>query len=439
MRVLIADDDQLIRKLLQTLLIKLGHEVESTQDGEAALRALDQPDPPPLAILDWVMPGLTGIDVCRRLRQLKNRSRTYVLLLSSKSDKVDVVAGLDAGADDYLVKPFNPMELLARLRVAQRTISYQHELQANIDEMQRLLERYNLLGEMFGKKGRPAEAEPATNPGLSQNLASGSNTSTSPGLNASANTIRNVEPSNERELAALLSPGRLNLALGRALNEIGLADAIITTPLAVPPAPLDDSFAAWSALVMVNEGYWLDLMVVADQPSATTLFETLLSRIPVSEREQLDFLAETFNVLCSAIRNSLQEYGSKVIAPVISRSTRTSAMRFKLPSSDGLSRHRIEVIGSTLDVTIFHRRTPVSQKSLGRLNELDLVAENVPCPSSNEVFLLNQGVLLNTRYIEKLATLAQAAGQEFRCPVIEPSPLAQFFCLGRIPSLACAA
>ncbi len=415
MRVLIADDDQLIRKILHSLLTKLGHEVESTQDGEAALRALDQPEPPPLAILDWVMPGLTGIDVCRRLRQLKNRSRTYVLLLSSKSEKVDVVAGLDAGADDYLVKPFNPMELLARLRVAQRTISYQQELQANIDEMQRLLQRYNLLGEMFGKKGRTADPEPETSPS------------------------RIAEPPNERELTALLSPGRLNLALGRALNEIGLADAVVTTTLAVPAPPPDDSFAAWSALVMVNEGYWLDLMVVADQPSATTLFETLLSRIPVSEREQLDFLAETFNVLCTAIRNSLQEYGSKVIAPVISRSIRTSAMRFKLPSSDGLTRHRIEVLGSTLDITIFHRRTPVSQKSLGRLNELDLVAENVPCPSSNEVFLLNQGVLLNTRYIEKLTTLAQAAGQEFRCPVIEPSPLAQFFCLGRIPSLACAA
>src|SRR5689334_20428641 len=274
MRVLIADDDQLIRKLLQTLLNKLGHEVECAPDGDAALRCLEQVDPPPLAILDWVMPGLTGPEVCKRLRGLKHRSRTYVLLLSSKADKDEVVVGLDAGADDYLVKPFNPMELLARLRVAQRTISYQQELQKNIDDMQMLLQRYNLLGEMFGKQGRGAEAESPRDPQQAQPIA--------------------------REIAALLRPARLNPALTRALSEIGLAQAEVTT-LLEPPAPRDDAFTAWSALVMVKEALWLDLLVEADQTSATTLFETLLGRIPVSEREQLDFLAETFNLLCAAV------------------------------------------------------------------------------------------------------------------------------------------
>ncbi len=421
MKVLIADDDQLIRKLLQTLLNKLGHEVECAPDGDAALRVLEQPDPPPLAILDWVMPGLTGVDVCRRLRHLKPRSRTYVLLLSSKANTEEVVTGLDAGADDYLVKPFKPMELLARLRVAHRTISYQQELHATIDDMQRLLERYNLLGEMFGKHGRANEAEPG------------------PGAPNPANPPNPADRLNEREVAALLSPGRLNLALSRALNEIGLADATVTNPTDPIAPAVDDSFTAWSALVMAHDGYWLDLIGLADQPSATTLFESLLGRIPVSEREQLDFLAETFNVLCAAVRNCLQEFGSKVLAPVISRSVRSSALRFKLPSAVGQTRHRIQVRDATMEITIFHRRAQIIQKSLGRLNELDLVAENVPSLSTSDVFLLNQGVLLNNRYIEKLAALAQATNQELRCPVIEPSPLAEFFCLGRIPSAGAGA
>ena len=86
-------------------------------------------------------------------------------------------------------------------------------------------------------------------------------------------------------------------------------------------------------------------------------------------------------------------------------------------------------------MTILYRHSPVCHKSLGQLNELDLVADNLPSPSSRDVFLLNQGVVLNNRYIEKLAALAQSAGKELRVPVFEPSPLAGFFCLGRAPGL----
>src|SRR6267143_3874427 len=136
MKILVADDDALIRRLLLALLAKLGHEVAAVEDGDAAWKALECSSPPALAVLDWVMPGLSGVEVCKRLRAHQSRSRTYVLLLSAKSDKQDVIAGLDAGADDYLVKPFDPMALLARFRVAQRIITYHHELQQHIDEME---------------------------------------------------------------------------------------------------------------------------------------------------------------------------------------------------------------------------------------------------------------------------------------------------------------
>src|SRR5688572_29447631 len=158
MKILVADDDALIRRLLQALLSKLGHEVELVEEGHAALKALETTPPPQLAILDWVMPGLTGLEVCKKLRAKHTRSRTYVILLSAKADKQDAIAGLDAGADDYLPKPFDPMTLLARLRVAQRIITFQQELQTHIAEMETLLQRYNLLGEMFGKQGRGSES-----------------------------------------------------------------------------------------------------------------------------------------------------------------------------------------------------------------------------------------------------------------------------------------
>src|SRR6266498_2836943 len=161
MKILVADDDALTRRLLLALLGKLGHEVEAVEDGEAAWKVLERAAPPALAILDWVMPGLNGLEVCQKLRAQPAKSRTYVLLLSARSERHDVIAGLDAGADDYLIKPFDPMALLARLRVAQRIIAYQQDLQAHIGEMERLLQRHNLLGEMFGKHGRGADLAPA--------------------------------------------------------------------------------------------------------------------------------------------------------------------------------------------------------------------------------------------------------------------------------------
>src|SRR4026207_1387300 len=114
MKVLVADDDALIRRLLLALLPKLGHEVEVVEDGHAALKALESSAPPAMAILDWVMPGVNGVEVCKRLRAHPGKSRPYVLLLSAKAEKQEMIVGLDAGADDYLVKPFDPMALLAR-------------------------------------------------------------------------------------------------------------------------------------------------------------------------------------------------------------------------------------------------------------------------------------------------------------------------------------
>ena len=120
MKVLVADDDALTRRLLIALLTKLGHEVDAVEDGHAALKALESPTPPAIALLDWMMSGINGPDACKHLRAHPGKSRPYVLLLSTKADKQDVIAGLDAGADDFLVKPFDPMALLARIRVAFR-------------------------------------------------------------------------------------------------------------------------------------------------------------------------------------------------------------------------------------------------------------------------------------------------------------------------------
>jgi two-component system cell cycle response regulator len=128
MKVLIADDNATSRIMLRGALLQWGYEVVVAENGAQAWDILADPDSPPLAILDWVMPHMTGPEVCRRVRETHREPYTYILLLTSKHTKDETVEGLEAGADDYVVKPFDRHELQVRLRAGKRIIDLQMEL-----------------------------------------------------------------------------------------------------------------------------------------------------------------------------------------------------------------------------------------------------------------------------------------------------------------------
>jgi two-component system cell cycle response regulator len=135
MRILIAEDDPVSRRLLEIKLRQWGHDVIVTVDGSEAWSVLKQPDAPPLAILDWMMPGMDGVQLCREVRRRTQRPYTYLLLLTARGQKADIVHGMDAGADDYLTKPFDTHELLARLRAGERILNLQSQLYAALDTL----------------------------------------------------------------------------------------------------------------------------------------------------------------------------------------------------------------------------------------------------------------------------------------------------------------
>ncbi|MSV29653.1 MAG: diguanylate cyclase [Bryobacterales bacterium] len=140
MRILIAEDDLVSRRLLQSTLQKWGYEVVVAHDGSEAWTILQTEDAPRLAILDWMMPGLDGPEVCRRLRKVTASPYVYVILLTARTEKDDLIAGMDAGADDYVTKPFDHHELKVRLRAGQRMVELQAQLlatQAAISEQAR--------------------------------------------------------------------------------------------------------------------------------------------------------------------------------------------------------------------------------------------------------------------------------------------------------------
>lgn len=145
MKVLIAEDDPVSRRALAATLDKFGHEVVVAADGAEAWAALQSADAPLLAILDWMMPEIDGVELCRRVRGLSPVTPPYLILLTAKSGKEDVVTGLDAGANDYLTKPFHRAELRARVKVGAHVLALHLNLAARVRELEAALSQVKRL------------------------------------------------------------------------------------------------------------------------------------------------------------------------------------------------------------------------------------------------------------------------------------------------------
>lgn len=147
MKILVADDSKPIRALLAALLEDAGHEVVTVTDGAAALAALEQKDSPRLAIIDWHMPVLDGLTVCQRIRAMDGNAHRYLILLTVKSSRAEILDGLRSGVDDYITKPFDEEALIARVKIGERIVDLQTMLGRRVCE----LEQSNQELEAFGR------------------------------------------------------------------------------------------------------------------------------------------------------------------------------------------------------------------------------------------------------------------------------------------------
>jgi DNA-binding response OmpR family regulator len=145
MRILIAEDDPVSHRLLELTLIKWGYDVVATCDGAQAWEALQQENAPQLAILDWMMPALDGLQICRMARETPATKSIYIILLTAKGEKSDLVEGLASGANDFVTKPFNREELRARVQVGARMVELQRSLANHVKELQEALSQVKQL------------------------------------------------------------------------------------------------------------------------------------------------------------------------------------------------------------------------------------------------------------------------------------------------------
>jgi len=149
MRVLIAEDEAISRRALESTIAKWGFEVVACADGNKALDEFEKADAPLLAVLDILMPGATGIDICESVRLKGDVIPPYLILLTARSDKADVVRGLEAGANDYITKPFDPAELHARINVGAQMISLRQKLAQRVSELELVLSQVKTLEGML--------------------------------------------------------------------------------------------------------------------------------------------------------------------------------------------------------------------------------------------------------------------------------------------------
>ena len=156
MKILVAEDSNYFRKILENTLLKWDYEVVLASDGAEAWKILQQNDAPRLAILDWVMPNMTGIEVCKGLRVRETGSYVYIILLTAKSSKENIIAGLEAGVDDYIVKPFDEEVLKYRLKIGQRILTLEDKIMqlASTDALTGILNRRAFMEQLEGEMHR---------------------------------------------------------------------------------------------------------------------------------------------------------------------------------------------------------------------------------------------------------------------------------------------
>ena len=145
MKVLVAEDDSALCELLSTLVESWGYEVASANDGEQAWHEITSPNAPKLLILDWLMPKLSGVDICHKIKSLKLETPPYIIMLTSMDSKENIIEGLQSGADDFITKPFDANELEARLSVGKRVVMLQSALAERVAELQTALNHVKKL------------------------------------------------------------------------------------------------------------------------------------------------------------------------------------------------------------------------------------------------------------------------------------------------------
>jgi phosphoserine phosphatase RsbU/P len=407
MKVLVAEDDALSRRILTKVLEDSSYDVRAVESGAVALQVLQGTDAPTVALLDWMLPELDGVEVCRRLRSATSRVRPYLIIVSAKNQKHEIVAALDAGADDYIAKPICGEELLARMRVAERTIAYQLELQKQIEKFESLAQRYSLLGEIVAQQMQgPAGPEDL------DALAA---------LEAGPPQITPARPEQ-----VWFVPGEIEALVPRALTDLGLsANPVLASP--GERAAGVSAYMAWTSFVDTGQHRWIDLVLEIDAKAAAVVYQRALRRSAASPKEISGFLDETQTVIGATLKAALQAKGCVLIAPLLSRAHQRDLWDPALRIPAESLTFRFDLDGLRLDLAAVCYPCAPQVRAPVHLQPQEILAAPYPPDDPIGPPLFAAGTALNRHSIEQIARHAGARVDAPRLSVYGLSPIAQYF------------
>jgi len=403
MNILVVDDDPVAQRIMKMFVEKSGYTPTIITDGPKGLAAALAPDAPPIILLDWMLPGMDGIAVCRKIREAKPKVRPYVIMLSAKHGKEEIAAGLDAGADDFVSKPFNVAEMQARLRVARRLVEYQQELVKQIEANEALSQRNSLLGELISKRqgsDDPQQLLPEAKPSATYKKAE-----------------QKPTDFGDHEVRYMLSIALLEMRL--ALQGV--------TPRSRPPEFRFAEYCAWSGLMMPEQDAWLDLVLVGETSPAEQLFERSLSRKPHADVEISSFMAELVRMVAIGFTRTMRMRVGEVAQPLMSRSTKLGVASQPVPIPP--VNRSYDLLIENLPFRLLTVLEPCVERMLapGAVFALDVLAGPFPPPSVSVVPMFHKGVVMTPRYIDKMLTHDVAARHGECAAVRRPTRLARYF------------
>jgi CheY-like chemotaxis protein len=374
MKVMIVEDDLISRKWLQRFLTKWGYEVSCYPDGADAWRALTSDGAPELLLVDWMMPNVDGVELCSRIRSNADTKHSYIIMLTAKSNKTDLIAGLEAGADDYLVKPVDPEELKTRIHVGERTLEIRHDLRDRVSELESLLRRHNILGEVYRKNIRPTIA------GVTPESSLTAKNSDQP-----RQTIPNLDG-----------------ILAHCFDQMGWGEATLSHSDSLPT----DTYRLSSALIMKDSAEWIDLAIDVTPESALALFGAMMDRRPVDERELADGLDEAVDIIQGAIRKSISVNGGVTtftpFLPTLTPSTPND------PSEKTATVVKFVLGGSEVHVVLQSHPLEFAEKLVKDLRASDVFGETKTIDLPNGELILTEGSVPTAAALRKLGAVQGA-------------------------------
>lgn len=405
MKVLVIDDDPNAQRILKLLLQSAGFDPLGCASAEEGLIIARGESSPRIIICDWRVGGIDAPLFCRRLREAKPPFRPFLYVISNRTGKEEIAQALDAGADDYLAKPFNLLEVQARLRAATRLLQHQADLQRQVEEAAANTERNQLLGEMLSQR---------------------SSSKISNILQNSAATVTAVQQSSPPRKAGDFSSYDIRYMCAATLMEMKLALEDTTARMA-PPNLRSAEFCAWIPLLLPAEQLWMDLLLGGCMSDAAALFERSLQRKPENYKETLGFLSELLRIMANGFHRSLQLQDPQTVSPVGPRATQPILSKSMPFIPQGTKSHDLIIDGCRLTLTFIHHSCPRTEVEPGGLREFDYLGEALPPAQVTAIPLFKKGSIMGRRFVDKLREQAELTRFDYVATVHRPSPMGRYF------------